>query len=92
MKNKRYEGLKFTEEKQLLHQHQQQLHEQQHQQLHRLQQHQQQLHEQQLHQQRLIVTSKMEETPQQRRRRRSWPPEIDAKEPTPGIFVPIDQV
>ena len=39
---------------------------------------------------RLILMSKPDEL-QSRRRRRSWPPEVDSREPTPGIFVPLDQ-
>ena len=39
---------------------------------------------------RLIVMSTLNEH-QSRRRRRSWPPEVDSREPTPGIFVPLDQ-
>ena len=75
-RDKKFDSLKFHKE---LEQQQQQ----QKQQSQKQQQQQQQ-------QQRLVVTTKMDET--SRHRRRSWPPEIDAKEPTPGIFVPIDQV
>ncbi len=38
--------------------------------------------------QRLLLVTKMEDALS--RRRRSWPPEVDPKEPVAGIFVPLD--
>ena len=37
---------------------------------------------------RLVLANKMEES--SARRRRSWPPEVDQKEPVAGIFVTLD--